>query len=40
MKPACAGPEWVGWRLGKKLEILTGREEPLTTQLPFPILSG
>lgn len=39
MKPACAGPSWVGWP-GKRVGTLTGREEALTSQLCFPSLSG
>lgn len=38
-KPACAGPIGVGWP-GKRVETLTGREEPLASQQPFPSLGG
>lgn len=37
MKPACADPSWVGCP-GKRVGILTGKEEPLISQLPFPSL--
>lgn len=39
VKPACADPSWVGWP-GKRVGILTGREEPLASQLPMPSFSG